>query len=87
MNKAERITPKVGQVWADNDPRMAGRTLKIIAIDGERVQFEVIENDQEAQRNVDDGFLRSDRRGKKSWVKAARLIPTMTGYRFIKEEA
>lgn len=81
MSKAERITPKVGQVWADNDPRATGRTLKIIAIDGERVQFEVITNRDNASPHE------QDRRGRKTWVKAARLIPTMTGYRFIKEEA
>ena len=31
---------QVGQVWADVDPRMAGRTIQIIGIDPENVRGE-----------------------------------------------
>lgn len=65
---------QVGQVWADNDPRSRGRTLKVVAIVGEHATCVIVTNDVRAHR---------DRRGKHTRVALRRFKPTQTGYRLI----
>jgi hypothetical protein len=82
-----------GQCWADNDPRSAGRTLRVDAIDGDKAVCTVLTNADETQQHVDNpagnpfassgGY--SDRRGKQTQVKLARFVPTSNGYRLVSE--
>lgn len=83
-----RVIPEVGQVWADNDRRNRGRTLKIVSIGKEKVRMEVLTNTDEVQAMIDipgeiRGYQPKDRRGKQVLVSPHRLHPTSTGYRLI----
>lgn len=69
---------RVGQTWADNDPRSEGRTLKVVALEMgyvRRVQCEVL---------TDPGG-EPPRRAREVHIKVDRLHPTSTGYRLVSE--
>lgn len=81
-------TVKPGQIWADNDPRSAGRTLRVDAIEGERAVCTVLTNDTDTQTALDGGvnilgYKPKDTRGKTTRISVARFQPTRTGYRLI----
>lgn len=83
---------RVGQVWADNDKREAGRTVRIDAIncdsDGEphSVEVTVLTMSAEKQAQFDaNTFSVTDTRGLKRTILARRLYPTSTGYRLLSE--
>lgn len=64
----ETIEVKVGDVWKDNDPRSAGRTLRIDAIEGDRAVCTVLTNSDDTQATLDNPpdrtwGLPTDRRG------------------------
>lgn len=90
-------TPVIpGQVWADNDPRAAGRTIQIDAVDGDAAACTVLTNDTASQVKIDATelpyrigktgryvagiWVPGDRRGTRTVIKLARLRPTATGY-------
>lgn len=66
---------KVGQVWADNDWRSQGRTVRIVAIGVQRATVEVL-------TVVGGAPARNPRQTR---VRLARFKPTSTGYRLIEE--
>lgn len=69
---------RVGQVWADNDPRCEGRTVKIVAIEmgyERRAVCEVL--------TLAGGKTASQQRDVR--IKVDRLHPTSTGYRLVPE--
>lgn len=84
---------KPGQCWADNDPRAAGRTLRVDAINGDKAVCTVLTNADDTQEYVDhpdrNPFAAtgaySDRRGKQTRISLARFKPTSTGYRLIED--
>lgn len=84
---------KVGAIYADNDPRSAGRTLLIDAIDGDQAVCTVLTNSDEVQAYFDNTGPKprwapedlKDRRGKQTRIRLARFAPTSTGYRLISE--
>jgi hypothetical protein len=91
-------TPEPGQVWADNDPRVAGRTIQIAAIEGDVALCTVLTNSDADQRDIDllgshgprgryvaGGWVPGDRRGATTRVRLSRLRPTSTGFRLIEE--
>jgi hypothetical protein len=86
----KRTLPDVrpGQVWADNDPRSAGRTLRIVEVQGigdsARARAEILTNTSHAQRLVDakSPYAR-DMRGKSTRIAVLRFKPNRTGYRLI----
>ncbi|WP_123661636.1 hypothetical protein [Actinocorallia herbida] len=63
-------------MWADNDPRSVGRTLRIERVEGERAVCSILTNA--------DGSP-SDRRGTTTRIGLRRFVPTSTGYRFLHE--
>jgi len=71
---------RVGQVWEDDDPRSAGRVLKVIKIINEpgfaRAECEVIA----VARNVS-----RDRIGKTTRISIRRMRPGSRGYRYVGE--
>jgi hypothetical protein len=91
------ITPAPGQVWADNDPRSAGRTLRVDRIDGDKAVCTVLTNAAGTQRWLDEvhqeatrsaapapaGIYAGDQRGKVTRVAVRRMRPAGTGYRFV----
>ncbi|MET8985880.1 hypothetical protein ABZW49_10565 [Nonomuraea wenchangensis] len=89
-------TPDVrpGQVWADNDERSAGRTLRVDAIEGDKAVCTVLTNSDDTQKHLDayerpgrsrypSGPLLRDTRGKVRRISLSRFRPTSTGYRLI----
>lgn len=66
---------RIGQQWADNDPRCKGRTIRITAIEGDRAVVVVL----------------TDRGGKRpakprvTTISVDRLHPTSTGYRLLSD--
>lgn len=79
-------TVKVGDVWADNDPRVAGRTIRVDRIEGEYAYCTILTNDDETQQALDNPKGRSRRRDNRSRptrIKLARFKPTSTGYRHV----
>lgn len=81
-------TPEVrpGQVWADNDPRSKGRTLRVEEVDDVRATCTVLTNSDQIQALVDEGSAwPSDTRGTKTRIKLRRFQPTSTGYRLVSE--
>jgi thioredoxin reductase len=65
---------KVGQVWADNDPRSAGRTIKVISVGTNTVRCEVL--------TVATGSS-TRRLGSTTMISRDRFRPTSNGYRLI----
>lgn len=84
---------KPSQIWADNDPRSTGRTLRVehITVTG-KAFCTILTNSDETQREVDHGTQRAtgyrpkDMRGRTTFIKLSRFKPTSTGYRLIGQE-
>ena len=75
MNEpAEGPPPCVGQVWADNDPRAEGRTVRIDRIEGRFVWATVITDRPETLVSTV---------GRKTRIAIQRLKPTRSGYRLV----
>jgi hypothetical protein len=84
---------KPGQIWADNDPRAAGRTIRVDAIDGDKAICTVVTNTNETQAYVDSPASKptymasaySDRRGRQTRISLTRFVPNSTGYRLLED--
>lgn len=73
----EQPEVKVGQVWADNDKRSAGRHVKVIAI-------EVLHKQAVVRQCTADGQLIGRRVTR---IRLDRFRPTSTGYRLVEDVA
>lgn len=62
----ETITVRPGQIWADNDKRQHGRTLRVERVDGDRTLCRILTNRDVVQRDIDryGAAGMQDRRGK-----------------------
>ena len=83
---------KPGQIWADNDWRSAGRTLRVERIEGDKAVCVILTNADKAQKNIDQaqgkpGYYADfkDTRGKTTRLSVSRMRPTSTGYRLIRD--
>lgn len=83
---------RVGQVWADNDTRAKGRTLRVLAVEhdarmGKDVALcRVLTNSDDTQQDLDRGRpWATDRRGRTTRIAVERMRPTSTGYRLVSE--
>jgi hypothetical protein len=54
---------KPESIWADNDPRSAGRTLRVERIEGGKAVCTVLTNITPSKADIQRGVLVSDRRG------------------------
>lgn len=94
----EQIPVRPGQVWADNDPRTPGRTIRIDSVDGDTAVCTVLTNDDPSQALIDTHgspgksgrylgriWVPGDRRGTTTRVKLTRLRPTSSGYRLLQD--
>ena len=71
------VEVKVGQIWADNDPRSRGRTIKVISIAGEKAVVECVS----VARNVGLHNV-----GRKTVVSLKRFNPNrQTGYTLVQD--
>lgn len=94
MSETTELQP--GQVWADNDPRSEGRTLRVDRIESGKavctvltMSDEATENLRAQQRLIESGqgtrgypLLRSTV-GKTVRISQTRFKPTSTGYRLV----
>jgi hypothetical protein len=77
---------KPGQIWADNDERSAGRTLRVDRIDGERAVCTVLTNITVTQVELERGIKGvRDSRGHTTRISLKRFKPTATGYRLVSD--
>ena len=77
-------TVKIGQVWADNDARSVGRTVKVIDIDHPQapgLRYALVET----VTDPTDYPPEKPRIGKRSRIRLDRFRPTSTGYRLVEE--
>jgi hypothetical protein len=78
---------KPGQIWADNDKRATGRTIRVDSIEGGKAVCTILTNPDYYDREVKAG--RSawvvDKRGKTTKISISRFRPTNSGYRLVKE--
>lgn len=65
----------VGQVWADNDWRSEGRTVRIVSVGASRVIAEVLT----------ERFGKVPRSKRQTRILISRLRPNSTGYRLIQD--
>lgn len=71
---AERVEVRPGQIWADNDPRSEGRTIRIEFVGSESAACRILANPTAAH---------ADRRGKITRIRLDRFRPTSNGYRLL----
>ena len=82
-----------GQIWADADPRSAGRTIRVDEIVGDKARCTVLTNYDETQAYVDNPDSKPtymanayrDRRGKVTTISLKRFVPNSTGYRLVED--
>lgn len=87
MSAEPKVVP--GQLWADNDPRAAVRTLRVLAVDEGKATCRIETNDTDTQaalENPNAWHQRADRRGKATTIALTRMVPSSTGYRLVGEE-
>lgn len=60
---------KIGQIWADNDPRSLPRQLEVV--------------DVQTPFNV--AYVKNTATGKRTRISLDRFVPTKTGYRLVKD--
>lgn len=80
------ITVRPGQIWADNDPRSAGRTVRVERVEDGKAVCKILTNRDATQYLVDRGTAWvTDMRGRTTRISVRRFKPTNTGYRLIRE--
>ena len=83
----EPPTIEPGQVWADNDKRVKGRTLEVLRVEGDYAVLKIKTNDDDTASRIRMGIARQgeDRRGKVVRILRRRMRPTSTGYRLVQD--
>lgn len=78
---------QVGQVWADNDPRSAGRHVKVVGWADFPPGQTTNPRKAEVSLCTSDGQVIRDGRGRetRTRITISRLRPTSSGYRLIKD--
>lgn len=72
----ETPAPAPGQIWEDNDPRLAGRQVRIVELDGTHALV-VLHQPRPP--------VSSAKPGRRTRIRLDRFRPTSTGYRYIGE--
>ena len=76
MTALDKPDVRPGQVWADNDPRAAGRHIRIDAVDVTHATVEAC--DSQGRRLL---------RARQTRIRLDRFRPTRTGYRLVSGRA
>lgn len=69
---------KVGQIWADNDPRAHGRQVRVVAIDGTHATVELVATRRSPRSTAQQTTAQP---GRRSRISLGRFRPTSTDYR------
>lgn len=87
MSESQLPDVRPGQVWADNDKRAEGRTLRVDRIEGGKACCTILTDADYVQREREAGrgAWVVDRVGKSTKISLTRFRPTSTGYRLIKD--
>ncbi len=88
MSSTTRTPVRVGQVWADNDPRIKGRTVRITDIDDTHAVVEVLTNASKVEEQLArprSSWRPRDMRGTSTRIRLDRFVPRSTGYRLLQE--
>lgn len=77
-----------GQIWADNDRRSAGRTLRVDAVEDGKVTCTVLTNSDALQAVLDTPvnlrqYTAKDARGLVTRIAQRRFVATSTGYALV----
>lgn len=67
---------KEGQIWADNDRRSRGRTLKVLRVEAEHALCEVL---------TDGPYPHRSAVGRTTSIRLSRFKPNSTGYRYLRD--
>jgi len=73
----------VGQVWADNDHRSAGRRVLVVGVDDTHATVELLGQRGRAARGHDAAQVAEP--GRRTRIRLDRFWPTSTGYRLVSE--
>jgi hypothetical protein len=85
---------KAGQVWADDDRRAAGRTIRVDAIEDGKAVCTILTNSTDAQELIDSWHFQGktgtcpwaqDTRGRTTRIALSRLRPGSSGYRLVSD--
>lgn len=83
---AEQQQVRVGQVWADNDWRAKGRTVRVEFVGSETASCRVLTNRDNAQQEIDGGSpWTKDMRQTMTRIRLDRFRPTGTGYVLVQD--
>lgn len=74
----EKPDVRPGQIWADNDPRSKGRTLRVIAVGRNSARCTVLTAAEDGPANTV---------GKTRMISLDRFRPVSNGYRLIEDVA
>jgi hypothetical protein len=81
---SETTTVRPGQVWADNDARCEGRTVRVDSVDDTYAYCTVLTNIAWVQRRIDAGHTdHADKRNATARLMLRRMRPTSSGYRLV----
>ena len=70
-------TVRPGQIWADNDPRSRGRTLRVVSVGPDKVRCVVLTASEANATSATDPV------GKTTQISRSRFRPTSNGYRLV----
>lgn len=70
-----RDGPQPGQVWADNDPRRPGRTVRIDSVEGDVATVTILTTTAPHYTGSGVGAVKQ--------IKVSRFRPTASGYRLV----
>lgn len=74
---------RVGQVWADNDWRCAGRHVRVVEIDATHATVELC--DQRGRPASGHEAQQKAQPGRRTRIRLDRFRPTSTGYRLVRD--
>jgi hypothetical protein len=69
---------EVGQVWADNDWRSEGRTVRVVEVDATHATVELV-----TAAEMLRGVTSTRGAGRRSRIRLDRFRPVSTGYRLV----
>jgi len=80
--RADAPDVRPGQVWADNDLRAVGRTLRVERVEDGKAICVILTN---RDATDPDSPWQQDARGRTTRISLSRFRPTSTGYRLVRD--
>jgi hypothetical protein len=73
---------RVGQIWADNDPRAEGRSVHVVAVDATHATVALVDQRGRPARNTP---VQRAEPGRQTRIRLDRFRPTSNGYRLLED--